>query len=194
MSDDFKYQCRRRSTRQYPLVKEAIVKGEELLGAGSGGDEGDGFKDDYCDGRHMIGGAEVFVTAMGSDGPEGVSPLISILAGATDPDGKITVRGSAGVRITSGPSSQPKSHNPDIDGLEMQTGDTQTISIFRGMDENPAQGRMVFENQGIGIQANEGGVWIRSLTKIKFMVAGATSYIELTPSGIVMKGPLIQIN
>ncbi len=194
MSDDFKYQCGRRSARQYPVVKEAIVNGVELLGAGSGGDEGDGFKSDYCEGRHMIGGAEVFVTALGSDGPDGVAPLISILAATSDPDGKVDVHGSAGVRITSGPPSQPKSHNPDIDGLEVQTGDSQCIHFMRGMEENPLHGSMSFDNQGIGINGNQGGVWLKSYTKVKLMVLGGTSYIELTPSGIVMKGPLIQIN
>jgi hypothetical protein len=50
------------------------------------------------------------------------------------------------------------------------------------------------DGDGIRIGATEGGVWIRSLTNIMLAVAGGTSSINLTPSGIVMKGPLIQIN
>jgi hypothetical protein len=98
------------------------------------------------------------------------------------------------VRISSGPPGQPNEFDPSINGLEMQTGDAQTILIARGLDSNPTQGRIAFNTDGIGVNAQAGGVWIKSLTKITLAVAGGTSSITLTPAGIVMQGPLITIN
>jgi hypothetical protein len=191
MSGDFKYQCRRRPSRQHPEMKVAIVKAEEFLGAGSGGDGGESH---YHDARQYEVAPSMDFTA---DGGGKEVPTIALLSAAElegTPYGQVTARGRKGVRITSGPPEQPPSYYPETDGLEMQCGDSQYIHILRGMDENPSHGSMFFGPLGIIISANQGGISIKSDTKIKLAVSGGTSYIELTPSGIVMKGPLIQIN
>jgi hypothetical protein len=188
MSDDFKYQCRRRSTRQHLEIKEAIVKAEEF-GAGSGGDDGDGNNYHHYDGWYTVNAQEVSLVA-----EDPTNPVIDLLAASESTNGIVNVRGSKGVRITTGPPGQPPYNNMNVFGLEVQTGDSQYIALIRGMEENPSQGVVLLNDQGVGINGNQGGVWLRSKTKIKLMVIGGTSYIELTPSGIVMKGPLIQIN
>jgi hypothetical protein len=184
MSDNFKYQCR--SRRAVPRA--------ETIGAGSGGD-GDGNVCHYNDQTFMVSSNDVMFSAtyLNDQKPFGTIDLLAC-GGMASPQGTVNVRGDQGVRISSGPYNQPPSVNKDISGLEMQCGDQQTIQLSRGQDGNPMQGRITFNVDGIGINAQQGGVWIKSLTQIKLMVAGGTSSITLTPSGIVMQGPMININ
>jgi len=194
MSDNFKYQWKCRSTRQRPAMEQAIVKRKELLGAGSGGDAGDGCETHYTDGHYMIGGSKVFLTALGSEGGDAESPVISILAGTgSAPDGLVNARGSQGVRITSGPPGQPPSQNRTINGLDLQTGDAQEINIMRGWTEPAVQ--LIQMNPGqIVIDAGPGTLTLLAATSISIKVAGGTSSISLTPLGIVMQGPVITLN
>jgi hypothetical protein len=185
MSDNFKYQCRSRRS----------VPREETLGAGSGGDGGDGNVCHYNDQTFCVSSNDVSLLAGYGDDKHLFGTIDLLACGGMDaPQGTVSVRGDQGVRITSGPYNAPEAGNKQINGLEMQTGDQQAILIARGLDGNPMQGRLSFNPDGIGINAQQGGVWIKSLTQIKLMVAGGTSSITLTPTGIVMQGPLIKIN
>lgn len=107
--------------------------------------------------------------------------------------GFMGVRGDKGVRITSGLPNEPSITNEAINGVEVQTGETQEIHILRGLDKDSDQSiEMVIGN--ILIDGGSGSVRINATTEISFNVVGTTSSITLTPTGIVMQGPLIQIN
>jgi hypothetical protein len=187
MSDDLKYQCKR---RPHPIM-EAIVWRKETLGAGSGGDEGDGGHTDYYDGMYCINAPDVTVTATGSVGEDAASPIIQLCSGTgTAPDGRIYVHGSQGVRITSGPSGQPHCGNPDINGLEMHVGGAQEIIVRRG---DPVE-QTIQISPGLMAVNSPSLISIVSDEQIELSVAGGTSSIILSPSGIVLKGPIIQIN
>ena len=193
MGDEFKYRCRRRRARVHSEMEQSIVDAEPSLGAGSGGD-GDNIH--YFDGFYFVAASKLCMNAVGTTlgGDADEPPYMSLVAGDEKADGIVEVHGSKGVRVTSGLPGQPPAANFQIKGVEIQTGDTQTILLARGMDQNPMCGHINMALDGIGINANQGGVWIKSLTQIKLMVAGGTSSITLTPAGIVMQGPLIQIN
>ena len=199
MSDDFRYQCRRRSPRSPPPAWP-IADGVELLGAGSGGDGETvyGSQNVYFQGKWVTSAGKILLyaedrTAAGTTLTQD-DPFMGLIASDFGEKGRVCMRGGQGVRITSGPPKQPPASDPKTDGLEMQCGDEQTIRILRGMEENPLHGSMYFGPAGIVMHSNDGFVALKSNTKMKLEVAGGTSYILLTPSGIVMKGPLIQIN
>src|SRR5580700_4450279 len=99
MTDDFKYQCTRRPTRQDSAVEEATVMGLEIFGAGSGG--GSGVTEDKFGNKSVtakeglsLNGAAVWVTGLG-DGT--ATPEVSILAGEADElNGRVNAHGSQG--------------------------------------------------------------------------------------------------
>jgi hypothetical protein len=196
MSDSSKYQCKRRAAPRHPAKEQAIVKTKELLRAGSGGDDGDPFQ--YFEGFHAFGAAQMSVTAEGET-VEGVwsAPILSLLAGTGhggSPDGLVTVRGSQGVRITSGPAGLPPGNNADIYGVEIEVGEMQDVALLRGSEGNPYRGQLVMDQKKIGINGHQGGILLSSGTKIILRVAGGTSSITLTPDQIVIKGPMVFIN
>ena len=194
MRDNFKYQCKRRSARQHPLREESIVEGQELLGAGSGGDGGDGNVTSYTDGVYSVATPQTIVHACGALGEgeaPGIIPMIALLAGdVLSSQGLIYARGTRGVRITSGPPHQPQMRNEEINGVEIQTGETQEIIMMRG---SPAE-QVVQISPGLMVVNSPSLISIRSDSQIELSVAGGTSSIILSPSGIVLKGPIIQIN
>lgn len=193
MNDDFKYQCRRRSARQHPAIEEAIVKVEQLLGAGSGGDAGDGDNVKIFDGWLNVGCSGILMSAVGDTGPQAESPIIQLVSGGGQSlDGRVYTHGSQGVRITSGPPGQPKMGNKAINGVEVQVGETQEIHIKRGV--LPTDNDIQLIPGLIVVDGAAGKVVINSDTLIKLTVANGTSSITLTPMGIVMQGPVITLN
>jgi hypothetical protein len=121
-------------------------------------------------------------------------PYAYICAVSTDGSkGFMGIHGDQGVRITSGLPNEPPIDNKAINGVEVQTGETQEIHILRGLDQGSDQSiEMTIGN--ILIDGGSGSVRINATTEISFNVVGGTSSITLTPTGIVMQGPLIQIN
>ena len=192
MSDNFKHRCIRRSAGQGPAIEKSIVKAEQPLGAGSGGDPGDGSNTHYYDQDYIVGAGQIHLYSGGQTGVNACSPCIALLAGDAEgsPDGTVAVHGSQGVRITAGPPNLPKAYNESINGVEISVGATQEIFVRRGIpDEQTIQispGLMVFNSTS--------PISIMSDTEIELSVAGGTSSIVLTPAGIVIKGPIIQIN
>ena len=166
----------------------------EPIGAGSGGEEGDGHYTKIVDGAFVVGGATALINAAGSVGEGATSPVVSILAGAGTagaPDGRVEVHGSQGVRITAGPPNQPQASDDSINGATVFVGETQIITLQRGMSNvQEIQMQPTF----IVVDGGTGSVQIMSTTKITLTVAGGTSSITLTPEGITIKGLLTQIN
>jgi hypothetical protein len=184
MSDEFKFRCKRRTVRP-----------EQFLGAGSGGDDGDGSYYHYFDGGYTLGGSQVTLHAIGTEG-EGTDieqPVISLLAGGSAPDGRIYMHGSQGVRVTSGPPGQPKSGHKGINGVEVVVGETQSITLDRGLVDGVDQ-HIQMDPGLIVADGGSGTVALLSTTQITLSVAGGTSSIVLTPQGIVMQGPIITLN
>jgi hypothetical protein len=168
------------------------------FGAGSGGDASDGAKFISAEKTLILGGNHVAIQADTPTPPASAdAPLVTVLSSdITCQQGRVEVHAPQSVRITTtgGIPGLIPMHSDSTNGIEICAGDPQTVLITRGSDENPMQGRIAMNLDGIGINGTGGGVWIKSLTSIKLAVAGGTSSITLTPAGIVMQGPLITIN
>jgi hypothetical protein len=192
MSDNFKSECRRRCSPPHPAMEQAIVTRQEPLGAGSGGDPGDGGNTHYYDGDYVIGAAQMHLYSGGATGENAQSPTIALLAGDMEgsPDGTVVAHGSQGVRITSGPPKMPKAYNTAINGVEIQVGTAQEIIVRRGA---PAE-QTIQISPGLMVVSSPTQISIESDVQIELTVAGGTSSIMMTPAGIVIKGPIIQIN
>jgi hypothetical protein len=197
MSENFKYQCQRRSTRQHPQPEELIVEDRALLGAGSGGDDGDGNKGEHHDGSWAICADTLVLCA--EDHPEeetgaAGNPEVAIRAWGDDPNtGRVGIRGNQGVRITSGPPNLPPANpSTSINGIQIQAGESQQVSVKRGM---LATANEIQLNPGLMVvDGGSGTILITSDTLIKLQVANGTCSLVLAPDGVTIKGLLHQIN
>jgi hypothetical protein len=198
MNDDFRHQCRRRPTPLRPPASWPVAEGIELVGAGSGGGETVyGSQTCYFQGHWAVGAGAVLLyampnfrgTSLGQDNPSLVLAAVS-----EESKGRAALRGNQGVRISSGPPNQPPLATSDISGIEMQTGDEQTINIMRGMDPWNTNQRITLAQHGISIHCGTGQISLDAAQEILLQVAGGTSSISLTTAGIVLKGPNISIN
>ncbi len=124
--------------------------------------------------------------------PPGPS-VITLLAAGMLPDGHVNVRGSQGVRISSGPPALPPTESETTNGVEIMVGEAQTVTIQRGLVPGVDQ-RIEMTPAGITIDAGTMPLTIQSLTQITLSVAGGLSTITLGPEGVMIKGLLIQIN
>jgi hypothetical protein len=193
MSENFRYECARRPAPHYPAEEDAIVKMQDIFGAGSGGDSG--FKVDKNGNKSVTAvedlnatGAEVFISATGS---KEADPVIAILAGETGPEGRVSMHGGQGVRITSGPPQAPAAANLGINGIELAAGDTQQITITRGCS---LFNDIRLTPGGITVDGVMTPVSITSNTSIVLEVANGLSSITLAPDGIKIKGLITYIN
>ena len=194
MNDDFQYPCRRRSARREPVIARS-----EFLGAGSGGD--DGGHTMYIDETLYVNAAHILLSA--HDAAQNKANVVSLLAGAEDGNGRVEVHGGTGVRITAGPPGQPDASNEYIQGVEIETdegdislsreplGGYDSESIYLGRNRTVLQacaGMLIDFVQLTGL-----GMTISSTVSIQLKVGDLTS-ITLTDKGIIMKGPIIDIN
>jgi len=201
MNEDFRYQCRRRSTRRRPPVAWPIPGEVELVGAGSGGAGGEtvyGSQSTYFQGKWVTSAGNIRLyaedrTAAGTTLTQ-EDPFMGLIASDFSEKGRVCVRGCQGVRITSGPPIQPQADNEEITGIDMQTGDEQLINIMRGMHPWTTDQRITLAQKGIAIYCGTGQIKLDAQEQITLQVAGGTSSITLTATGIVMKGPQISIN
>ncbi|MGA3186093.1 MAG: hypothetical protein ABSF22_03200, partial [Bryobacteraceae bacterium] len=176
MSDNFKIQCTRRFVRKHPVsepwakMEEAILKGKEPLGAGSGGDPGDGGHSEYHDGQWALGAAQLSLCAEGSTGDDAMSPVVSILAGmgmGGSPDGIVSAHGSQGVRISSGPPKQPAAMSTTVlNGVQIEVGTAQEIIVRRGV---PAE-QTIQISPGLMVVDSPSQIIIQSATEIELCV------------------------
>jgi hypothetical protein len=168
-------------------------------GAGSGGspvtiDElVTQFTDNY-DGVYALGANRIEVMARSPLPPVPPKPCnITLVATGLAMDGTVDVRGSKGVRITSGPPMLPPTASESTNGVEIIASEAQNVTIQRGLI--PAVDQMIEMTPGaIMVDGGVGTITIQSLTEIKIQVAGGVSSITLTPVGIIIQGPIVMIN
>ncbi len=110
------------------------------------------------------------------------------LDGAFIDDGNVDIRGCKGVRITSGPLipvMNPMMSSASTDGIEIETGESQSITIKRGQLPDVDQ-YITMTPTGITINAGLAG----TLT-----LNAGMSQITIGPEGITIIGlPLVIIN
>lgn len=110
------------------------------------------------------------------------------LDGAFIDDGSVDIRGCKGVRITSGPLIpviNPMMSSASTDGIEIETGESQSVTIKRGQLPDIDQ-YITMTPTGITINAGLAG----TLT-----LNAGMSQITIGPTGITIIGvPFVQIN
>jgi hypothetical protein len=192
MTENLKHKCSRRSGERRIRIEESIT-----LGAGSGGDDADGGYTKHIYGVYDIqaGGVDIMAHDTKTEAPS--AKRVRILGAAwPEAGGLVEVRGDQGVRITTGPvtaSNGPKMSAESTEGVEVAVGDLQSITLIRGMTPGAQQAISIMPSN-INILATTAKVLIDSLEQITLQVAGGLSSITLTPSGIVIKGLVVQIN
>jgi hypothetical protein len=168
-------------------------------GAGSGGspvtvDELVTQYTDNYDGVYALGANRIELMARPPLPPAPPNPSnITLLASGLGIDGKVDIRGSQGVRITSGPPMLPPTTSDSTNGVEIIASELQNVTIQRGLI--PVVDQKIEMTPGaIMVDGGAGTITIQSLTEIKIQVAGGVSSITLTPVGIIIQGPLVMIN
>jgi hypothetical protein len=119
--------------------------------------------------------------------------VITLMATGEVTDGLVEVRASQGVRVTAGPPLLPPTSAESTNGVEIVVGETQNITIQRGLLPGVDQ-KIEMTPQGITIDAGLGSITLKSITQITLSVAEGLSTITLGPQGITIRGILVQIN
>lgn len=163
-------------------------------GGGSGGGPEAKYKHQATDGTFSISANQVVLLSRPTLAPMVPDPyVISIMALGTGLDGMVNVRGSQGVRVTAGPVMLPATSSDSTNGVEIMVGETQNVTIQRGL--LPVDQKIEMTPDGITIDAGMGAITIQSLTQIKLSVCGGLSSITLGPDGVTITGlPLVKIN
>jgi hypothetical protein len=169
------------------------------LGAGSGGSPVEvpelvqQYTDNY-DGVYALGSNRIELMARPPLPPAPPLPsVISLVATGLALDGRVEVRGSQGVRITTGPPMLPPATSESTNGVEIIASETQNVTIQRGLVPDVDQ-KIEMTPGAILVDGGAGTVTIQSLTEIKLQVAGGVSSITLTPIAIIIQGPVVMIN
>jgi hypothetical protein len=163
-------------------------------GAGSGGGPDTAEHSHFFDGTYSITANTIEVLSRPPIPPAPPGPnMITILAAGLLPDGKVNIRGSQGVRVTSGPPPLPPTSSDSVNGVEIIASEAQNITIQRGLIPMVDQ-KIEMAPGSIMVDGGAGTITIQSLTEITLQVAGGLCSIKLTPAGIILQGILIQIN
>jgi hypothetical protein len=164
------------------------------VGGGSGGGMGPS-NGVSAAGAYQIQGNQVELLSQPPLPPTVPVPcVITVLAAGLEPeDGLVNVRGTAGVRITSGPVEDPPAYDPATQGVEIIVPPEHTITINCGGIPGVSPTILV-SSEGIVIDAGEAPVEVASLTNINLSVADGVAEIDLAPEGVTITGPLVQIN
>jgi hypothetical protein len=177
-----------------------MVPDSAPVGAGSGG----GPDPDTADRGHQTNGkyshtanAFEFISRPPLPPAEQGPSVITLLAAGTPTgaftDGLVNVRGSQGVRITSGPPVLLPTASGSTQGVEIIMGDPGTLTIQRGLIP-PASQQLQMTPDGITIDAGVGKVTIQSLTEITLSVAGGLTKIKLGPEGVTIEALQIKLS
>jgi hypothetical protein len=166
-------------------------------GGGSGGGDDPGTKGHRMvtsEGTHETRANQISLVSWKNipPGPDNQSRIgllaMGGLEGAFIDDGTVDIRGCKGVRITSGPLIpviNPEMSVASTDGIEIETGESQSITIKRGQLPEIDQ-YITMTPTGITINAGLAG----TLT-----LNAGLSQIVIGPTGITIIGlPLVQIN
>ncbi len=167
------------------------------MGGGSGGGDDDGpniIK--TADRAYQIAANQVVLLTRPPTDPD-VKPVANVItilaAGNTATDGNVDVRGSKGVRITTGPPLLPPTKSDSTNGVEIIVSESQNVTVQRGLIPGVDQ-TISMKPGNITIDGGGGTITVQSLTEITLSVAGGVSSITLTPAGVIIKGPLVMIN
>jgi hypothetical protein len=171
-----------------------MAENGKLSGGGSGGGDADpGSHTHAIDGAFSVQANQVQIVSRPPMPPAIPGPhSITILAAGMTLDGKVDVGASQGVRITAGPPELPPTSSDSTNGVEVMVGETQEITIQRGLITGVDQ-QIAMAPGSITVDGGIGTVTIQSLTEITLSVAGVST-IKLTPAGIIIQGPLVMIN
>jgi hypothetical protein len=196
MNHNLIHHCRRLSGRKQTPPEDAHHTSANVkhIGGGSGGGPEDGAHSNSYDGRYSIAANEVEFVSRPPIPPAVPGPyIISLLAAGMGTDGRVEVRGTQGVRVTTGPPLLPPGSSESTNGVEVVVGETQNITIQRGLVPGVDQ-QIEMEPGSIVVDGGVGTVTVQSLTEVKLSVAGGLSSITLTPAAIIIQGPLVMIN
>lgn len=161
---------------------------------GSGGDSSTTVRPQFVDGKYLLAANQLEIVSRDPALPAPPNKCnITLLASNTlGVDGQIDLRGAKGVRITAGPPPLPATNSESTDGVEVMVGEAQNVTIQRGLIPGVDQ-KMEMTPGNITVDGGAGTIMIQSLSEITLSVAGGTSSITLTPTGITIQGPIIQI-
>ncbi len=177
------------SSQEGPMEEE-----KKDLGAGSGGGPETVEHSHFFDGTYSVTANQIEVLSRPPLPPAPPGPnMITILAAGLGVDGKVNVRGSQGVRVTSGPPPLPPTASDSVNGVEIIVSEAQNVTVQRGLIPGVDQ-KIEMTPGNITIDGGVGTITIQSLTEITLSVAGGMSSITLTPAGITIQGILVQIN
>ena len=190
MSNDFKYECRRRSNRRRPLIEMAIAKGEAPPpGAGSGGDANGGGSH-HLDSIYALDAPGFQFLASAQAGAETVISLVSAGGATNAENGSVEVHGSREVRISAGPPGDPPAQYSTGPGVTLEVGENESILLLRGKVPAPdsislLRGRILIRSSQIDLQATQG---------ISLNVGSQLSSITMDQTGIRINGLVTKIN
>jgi len=182
-----------------------MLKDELNLGGGSGGGDDGNNTVQSTEGVYQIQANQLVLFTQDPEKPDLENPhandhIITILATGKLPtfsDGRVDIRGSQGVRITSGPALPGGPPLPttseSTNGIEILTS-SEAQSIILQQGTTPISPKIELGLAGITIDGGHTQVIVKSAVSISLSVAGGTSQIMLTPTGIMIKGPLVTIN
>lgn len=163
---------------------------ENKPGGGSGGDPPEVY--DHGDIETVDGAFERSATnaiiLMSQPGDEDTTSVVSLLGSGEE--GRINTQAANVVNVTSGRYGGPRPLNLDFPGISLYAVERakMMIQISLGHFDSLESQRIWLDQDGIHVNAGVSG----SLT----LSAGPwqTSYIEITPSKITIKSPLVDIN
>jgi hypothetical protein len=166
------------------------------MGGGSGGGDDKKTEARFFDGGYSVTANQVEFISRAAIPPASSDPsAITLLASnIMDMSGNVNLRGLAGVRITAGPPPLPETGSSSTQGVEIEVGEIQKVTIKRGLIDGVDQ-KIEMTPSGITVDGGAMPVTIQSLTQIKLSVAGGLSTITLGPDGITIQGlPMVKIN
>jgi hypothetical protein len=166
------------------------------VGGGSGGESTMRDEARAFDGTYSVTANQIEFTSRAPLPPAIPEPCaVTLLASdLTRLQGNVNLRGMAGVRITAGPPPLPETGSDSTQGVEIEVGEIQSVTIKRGLIDGVDQ-KIEMTPTGITVDAGAMPVTIQSLTQIKLSVCGGMSTIILGPDGVTIMGvPLVKIN
>jgi hypothetical protein len=164
------------------------------FGGGSGGGMGPSDGASAC-GTYQIQANQVELISQPPLPPTDPQPcLITVLAAGLIPgDGRVEIRGTQGVRITTGPVEVPPASSEETNGVEVICAEDQTVTISCGgiPGESPT---ILVSADGIIISTGAAPLTLTSMTEITLTAADGVATVSLTPEGVTIDGPLVTIN
>jgi hypothetical protein len=166
------------------------------FGGGSGGGDDKQDNNRFFDGTYAVTANQLQLTSRAALPPASPDPCAITLLSSdiTQLNGNINLRGMGGVRITAGPPPLPATGSDSTQGVEIEVGELQKVTIKRGLLDGIDQ-KIEMSPTGITVDGGAMPVTIQSLTQIKLSVCGGLSSITLGPDGITIMGlPMVKIN